>query len=737
MSHTVSTQNQWSPVSRAGELDGGGDPSSSSPPLTKSTKRTRTGSRKDVANKNRCINACNRCKLKKLKCYRTEESSGNCAACEKSSEACVFEDIVMRPGYAKYIIALEDRCAKLEKALFDIMPNHPELSDHFVSSGPEITFRLSSSSQAEGSSYSTSGPYETRTFAQSRGALSGLLHSCLPFKPSSHSHPTDLGSVMQPTSPIDTPANPNPAIPSIDIANKLINTVYSHLQCRYPFLDWGQISKWHADRDKLLHTKITAPYEDQIAAFFLWGIYAIGIQLEPASGLDSSQSYFEQAWKYSDTVTTPHDLMTARILLLTTFFAFRATSGLSLWLLGGLAMRLCVEIGVYKKDPIVNDHLEDQWKKRIFWSAYTFDRLISHASGRPVSIADEVIDVDMPADVDTTVADPQVIKLALASQGGISDRLTNMTSAIMSIKMYRIRSRIHAALPALRNSKTSRELTVGFLKELEEWRQNIPRQEKDTAIPMQAEDRFRWRYFLCVLLALRPSIIKASPNDPTLGLCATAAAEACELDRTVHKGPATRQTTISVCHTLLCGTTLLYCLHISPTVISKKVSSRAIRACSSTLAVYSQLFNEARPFSEMFEYMADELLAEVTLRGESADIVIEVITSMFDGNFEPLARLYDSLKNQTSDDRTTSDEIVANPPTDLVVAATMNSEQPTEPTQLVSTGLTPFLGFSSRDELGQLMTGNASETTNGPPISGDGLNLDWLNLDNALWEYMT
>ncbi|OCF56469.1 hypothetical protein L486_06413 [Kwoniella mangroviensis CBS 10435] len=532
----------------------------------------------------------------------------------------------MRPGYTKYIVALENRCAKLEKALFEIMPDHPEIKDHYMSQRTDTPIKPSGLPYGENAK-----PQKTLPFTTTRTALSGLLHSCLPFKRSSHAHPTDLSSVMQPTSPSDTPANPNPSIPPIDIANRLIHTVYFHLQCRYPFLDWNQIYEWHADRDNYLHAKTTDPYEEQVGAFFLWGIYAIGIQLEPASGLDSAQSYFEQAWKYSDIVTTPHDLMTARVLLLTTFFAFRATSGLSLWLLGGLAMRLCVEIGIYKQDIFIRDPLEDQWRKRVFWSAYTFDRLISHASGRPVSIPDEAIDVDMPLDINSAVRDPESIRSARHTVP------TDMTSAIMSIKMYRTRSRIHAALPALRNPATTRELTVGFLTELEEWRRNIPTTQGDQAIPMQAEDRLRWRYFLCVLLVLRPSIIKANPSDPTLSLCATAAAEACELDRTVHKGPATTQTTISVCHTLLCGTTLLYCLYISPSVISRKTSSRAIRACSGTLAVYSQLFHEARPFAEVFEHMADEILTEASSNTQSLTNVINTITSMFQGNFVPLA----------------------------------------------------------------------------------------------------
>nr|XP_018265105.1 uncharacterized protein I303_03288 [Kwoniella dejecticola CBS 10117]OBR87263.1 hypothetical protein I303_03288 [Kwoniella dejecticola CBS 10117] len=419
---------------------------------------------------------------------------------------------------------------------------------------------------------------------------------------------------MQPTSSTSVPANPYPSIPSLPVAEKILHTVYLHLQCRYPFLDWDQIHLWHSNRDSYLNVDVKADYKDQVAGFFLWMIYAIGVQLDPIAGLDSAQSYFERASRYSNTVTHPHDLTTVQALLLITFYAFRAPAGPSLWLYGGLSMRLCVELDLYRSRTPKYPSIEDEWKKRVFWSAYTFDRLISHACSRPVSLADEAIDVEMPLDICASITDPSAIAAASAvSPSAIQHQLTNMSSAIVSIKMYRIRSRIHAAMPALRHPSSARELTVGFLTELEEWRRKIPTITPSTDIPMQAEDRLRWRYFLCVLLVLRPSVLSASPSDPTLSLCATAAAEACEVS----------------------------CL------LTSKASPLITNGCSSIglftkvpqldRRLSAQLFDQARPFYDIFEFMADEILSGGPEQGESQRRVIEVIAAMFNGNFVPLS----------------------------------------------------------------------------------------------------
>jgi hypothetical protein len=75
-------------------------------------------------------------------------------------------------------------------------------------------------------------------------------------------------------------------------------------------------------------------------------------------------------------------------------------------------------------------------------------------------------------------------------------------------------------------------------------------------------------------------------------------------------------------------------LAMSPHIISSRVSSRAIRACSSTLAVYAELFPAAVPFRDLFEHITDEVLGGTETSSTST---MDVTEQILIGNYDHLA----------------------------------------------------------------------------------------------------
>jgi hypothetical protein len=73
-------------------------------------------------------------------------------------------------------------------------------------------------------------------------------------------------------------------------------------------------------------------------------------------------------------------------------------------------------------------------------------------------------------------------------------------------------------------------------------------------------------------------------------------------------------------------------LSVVPNVVSSRVSSRAIRACSSTLAIYAQQFPAAVPFRELFEHMADEVLNE-----SQCEATTSAIGQLLMGNYDKIS----------------------------------------------------------------------------------------------------
>ncbi|EIW68705.1 hypothetical protein TREMEDRAFT_74148 [Tremella mesenterica DSM 1558] len=608
---------------------------SRSPSPVQTKKRRRPSGEKRA----RCANACNRCKAKKLKCFQGERAEGTCAACAKSGAECVFETPLPRhAGGEKYVVALEARIAKLESALAELDPNHPEINDHYNSSfSPSYRPNVEDLSKEVGFvSVNKSG--SEQFFGESSG------YTFTRTKPD----PRSLVQNSSSAPPSRYLVNPNPPLPTPEVSEKILQMIYLHIQSRYGFVEWHRIRAWHARREKVCFTPMNgqASFDDRIGAFFLWVIYAVGTEFVPreAAGLETADTYLEQAMKYIDFVIAPHDITTVQGLVWLIFYGFRASGGPSIWHLCGFAMRLCVELGLHRKVSPENDVLTNELRKRVFWSVYCFDRLICLSSGRPFNLIDRDIDVELPVDVDCDSTDRALITnlQRQASMGAplpytVNGTMTTMTSAIHTLRLFQIRSRVQSAFYSIHAPRPTREETEGFLTELEEWRRTLPHAASN--FPCQEEDKYLMIYFQAVLFTLRPGVIRATPRDPLLMLCATAAAEACELIRKVHQSPTVVHSLVSLYHIFICGMTLLHCLSVLPTVIPTRISARAIRACSSTLAIFAQLFPAAIPFRELFEYMADQILSADSFPPGQASAIGELLV----GNLEPLAQVYDKI----------------------------------------------------------------------------------------------
>ncbi|EXJ96272.1 hypothetical protein A1O1_01398 [Capronia coronata CBS 617.96] len=73
----------------------------------------------------------------------------------------------------------------------------------------------------------------------------------------------------------------------------------------------------------------------------------------------------------------------------------------------GLALRMAISLGLHQEvdDPGM-DMGEREHRRRVWWSVYSMDRILSVKSGNPVSIHDEDIDVNMPSPIPGVDRDP-------------------------------------------------------------------------------------------------------------------------------------------------------------------------------------------------------------------------------------------------------------------------------------------------------------------------------------------
>ena len=85
------------------------------------------------------------------------------------------------------------------------------------------------------------------------------------------------------------------------------------------------------------------------------------------------------------------------ILLLVWYSLLNPEKG-SIWFLVGLATRTCVDLGFHNERNALKDNLDNlevDMRRRLFWCTYKMDRLLSTSLGRPPSLPDGFVNVQV------------------------------------------------------------------------------------------------------------------------------------------------------------------------------------------------------------------------------------------------------------------------------------------------------------------------------------------------------
>ena len=338
---------------------------------------------------------------------------------------------------------------------------------------------------------------------------------------------------------VTLPPLPNNALDGVspEISAIVLTACYRHFQPRYPFLDWLAMHDYWARRDEILKAagQPNPPKDASTGAFFIWMLFALGSRLCVKSQLPlaAPEAYYQKAMDHLETIVGLHNLANVQALLLMVMYSLRSSEAPSTWYLTGIIVRLCISLGLHRDLPPARArHMSAyylQMRRRIFWSAYTVDRMLSMTLGRPPNIADEDIDASMPLDVSDVATEPTAENVA---EGGPS---TSMTSAIHYIKLKRIESRIQRVV--YRVDRLSTEPPDSLLREIDEWERDIPNEAGRPdcwSVPMCSRDWFLLKSVEARMYLLRP--VTADTTGPSYynAVVARAAAEACELQCVRH-----------------------------------------------------------------------------------------------------------------------------------------------------------------------------------------------------------
>ncbi|KAF9909415.1 hypothetical protein EC991_008554 [Linnemannia zychae] len=111
-----------------------------------------------------------------------------------------------------------------------------------------------------------------------------------------------------------------------------------------------------------------------------------------------STKYFNRAKIILDETYHVSRVSTVQALLLMSHHQYAVGNYSGGWLYTGMATRIAHDIGLHRQDFQVNEPVEAEIRKRVWWAVYIADRLGGGVLGRPLNLRDKEYNVQMPSD---------------------------------------------------------------------------------------------------------------------------------------------------------------------------------------------------------------------------------------------------------------------------------------------------------------------------------------------------
>lgn len=422
----------------------------------KASDERRENINESVLGMSRSISACQRCRLKKIRC---DQNFPKCSKCEKSNAECVGMDPISGMKIPRsYVMHLEDRISHLEGLL---KQNGISLENKTNTTGESD---LRNGAKKTDSSTVTEKKGDEEQKQQSRASTVSNISFAKLMYTSLNVHKDTSQERIDPLT-TNTKKYGLPAIlPSKKTAQEFIKIYFSQSNSQVPifhreefilkyfmpiygkmdddillasnyiptesriyaqdmkdedtwfyqykkeFLKRLQNNESNADPNEISSNIIT-PSEFHIPLYFLSIVFAIGCsvhQLQYHSNI--SNSFKVLADKYFDSVYHSKDQMEKlEGFLSLTLYSMMRPAVPSAWYIIGPALRICVDKGLHNEMTLrlssIDSFTKDK-RRRLFWCTYSMDRQLCFYLGRSVGIQEESISTPFPSELDDSVIIP-------------------------------------------------------------------------------------------------------------------------------------------------------------------------------------------------------------------------------------------------------------------------------------------------------------------------------------------
>ncbi|CAK7205335.1 hypothetical protein SEUCBS139899_008105 [Sporothrix eucalyptigena] len=606
----------------------------------------------------RSILSCARCRRRKIKCDRQLPSCSQCiatkATCTGAGSGIGPSGAGTGPTPRSIVQHLESEIARLETALLhdgqldvvhasDILlgmpggeadnehersehPDQPEpdvdldLIDpalrHVPDPSPPVDHRPATSdarsaiigSRSLQAVISATLPYEVGTAADllSRVRM-GLTPSTAKVQ-ERRTSATTVSAAMLARTTYSTGSLSAPVLRSMpwDIVQRLMHKYLSTVQLDNPFLVTATVVQQLQTVGQIL---AAAPEDVSPSHDFLVVYLVLALAVTPGSANDDhearcaalSVALFEEGLQHFYGLSVfQSELAWLQTILLVLLYATVVPRAANVWVLSGVAMRSCLEMGLHREDDTCIDsdvdNEERDLRRRVFWAAYCMDRSICSALQRPLSTPDAAIDARLPRPLVTESRnDPFLCHVAY----------NQLLSEMLHVHFHR--EPIPDAL--------AWDVWLARMEaRLQAWHG-----EAGGAL---SDGDFLLARGLMVLHRPSPRVPLPAPDSLLRAFEAAAAAERIHRDHL--RGGVFRRPWLSAHYTLEAATVVLFCLRHGHAAIAARftpahVFDRAKRLTSNLLAIATHGWPEVGIYAGVYERLLGPLLERVFLRTATLD----------------------------------------------------------------------------------------------------------------------
>ena len=589
---------------------------------------------------------CDRCYRRKSKCDRLQP----CTSCSKGGAQCHYTDRskerTVRPDVVdrleKRLAQAENRNKSLAAELSRIRSARSQSCNDDASGNMSQQARPASNTTrrsdvaAQVSILSTSAAGERQYLGSTSGVLfADLVRASVDVPHSRHPSPPTTTHIEG--SP-DTPEYIRPEIPrelpSRNLAWKLVQAYLDHDFLCYPFLMPSEI-----------FSILDCLYSSGLASLSCYELFVVDMLFAISTAqvskydwrqLPSAESHHARAMSTISDVLRLGGLQALHAILLLcqyrTGSSIQDNSG-SMWLLVGIAARMCFEMGLHKEsayqltgpgddDTTAKRYLLQESKRRSFWSVLCMDRITSLILGRPCAIRDDDFDHVCPTE------DPTICPTS-------STDTPPAPFVFRHIVSYRLLcGRIVSALHRKKAPNTTEQHVLRIRQELcadlETWKQDVEQLhlEHSSQISSSCHLSTEWYNLLysnAMLILWRPSPLlpDISHDANSLQHIFDSAKQSITIYASLHKSRKINYSWITLQSVFLAGLSYVYACgrHFrsrwrNPTEPSLQKDPTTIevvndtRACSNVLVAVSERWNALRNCHEVFDRLSDAVLSD-------------------------------------------------------------------------------------------------------------------------------